>query len=570
MTDLDVLRDLILTYAVALSLVVVLARVGVPSLVSMILAGVVSGPAALGFVETREQVETLAQVGVALLLFTAGLEFSISHVRHAWRSVAGGGALQMAGTALLAGAAASAMGASGRLATLVGFFVAMSSTALVLKEIDERNQTATPHGRLTVGILLFQDVCVVFLLLLVPILSGQTSIDAVPLALGRAAVALVIVAVGGRFVLRALLVVVVASRRREAFPLAILLASVGTAWISTQLGVPMALGAFLGGLMLSESEFSHQAYAEIRPLRDILSSLFFVSLGMLLDPLFVAGALPQVALAAALILLLKVAVAVGACLVASGSLRIAIAAGLALSQVGEFSFIIGQLGVASGLVSQNIWQVLLASSIVTMTVTPILVQAGPSFAAWVAGRWGGAPPTDLDEHFPPLSDHVVILGFGVGGRLVAESLREVGRPYVILELNGATVRQARAEGQPIFYGDATQPDTLRVAAVGRARAVVIVLSDPDASARVLRTARALWPDVPFIVRTRYRLEAKRMETLGASVTVAEELEASLEVVAHVLVDYQLPRDVIESMLEQHRRRLAMLHAVDLAPRTRAG
>jgi len=274
--------------------VVVLARIGVPSLVSMILAGVVSGPGALGIVETRERVEILAQVGVVLLLFTVGLEFSTSHLRRAWLAVAGGGLLQMAGTAAATGVIAAALGASARLATLIGFFVAMSSTALVLKELADRNQIATPHGRLAVGVLLFQDLCVVFLLLLVPILSGQTSIDAVPIALGRAAVALVVVAVGGRLVLRKLLVLVVASRRREAFPLAIVLASIGTAWISTLLGVPMALGAFLGGLMLSESEFSHQVYAEIRPLRDILSSLFFVSLGMLIDPGFVGSAAPSI------------------------------------------------------------------------------------------------------------------------------------------------------------------------------------------------------------------------------------------------------------------------------------
>jgi len=438
MTDLDLLRELILTYAVALGLVVVLARVGVPSLVSMILAGVASGPDALGIVETREQVEILAQVGVALLLFTVGLEFSTSHVRQVWRSVAGGGFLQVAGTAAAAGAIALAMGAPARLATLVGFFVAMSSTALVLKELAERNQLATPHGRLAVGLLLFQDLCVVFLLLLVPILSGQTSVSAVPLALGRAAVALIIVGVGGRLVLRRLLAVVVASRRREAFPLAIMLASIGTAWISTLLGIPMALGAFLGGLMLSESEFSHQAYAEIRPLRDILSSLFFVSLGLLIDPAYVAGALPLIVLAAVVIVVLKAAVAVAACRVASGSLRVAVGTGLALAQVGEFSFIIGQLGVAAGLVSPNVWQTLLAASIVTMAITPLLVQTGPTVAAWIAERVGEPATTDAHSDLQSLSDHIVILGFGVGGHLLAESLRELGRPYVILELNGAT------------------------------------------------------------------------------------------------------------------------------------
>ncbi len=566
MSNLDLLQELILTYAVALGLVVLLARVGVPSLVSMILAGAICGPAALGIVDTREQVEMLAEIGVALLLFTVGLEFSLSQFRHSWRSIAGGGFLQLAGTALAGGALAAAFGAPLRLAILIGFFLAMSSTALVLKELADRNEIATPHGRMTVGILLFQDLCVVFLLLLVPILSGRTSVEAVPLALGRAAVALVIVAVGGKLVLRRFLGIVVASRRREAFPLAMLLASIGTAWLSTRLGLPMALGAFLGGLMLSGSEFSHQAYAEIRPLRDILSSLFFVSLGLLIDPPILASALPAVVGLAGIALLVKAVVAMLACLAASNTLRVSVATGLVLAQVGEFSFIIGHLGVETGLVSQPVWQVLLAGAILTMALTPILVRAATPLAAWIADRSGRAEPDGLRAEIRTLDRHVVILGFGVGGRLVADSLREVGRPFVILELNGATVRRVRAEGLPIFYADATQLDTLRALEMDRACAVVAVLSDPDASARILRLVRTNWPEVPFIVRTRYRVEAQRMETLGATVAVAEELEASLEVVAHVLAREDVPDDVIRPMLAQHRERLAILHPVDASSR----
>jgi CPA2 family monovalent cation:H+ antiporter-2 len=566
MSDLDLLQELILTYAVALGLVVLLARVGVPSLVSMILAGAISGPAALGIVETREEVESLAEIGVALLLFTVGLEFSISQFRHTWRSIAGVGFLQLTATALAGGALASAFGAPIRLAILVGFFLAMSSTALVLKELADRNEIATPHGRMAVGVLLFQDLCVVFLLLLVPILSGQTSIEAVPLAIGRAAVALVIVAVGGKLVLRRLLSVVVASRRREAFPLAMLLASIGTAWISTRLGLPMALGAFLGGLMLSESEFSHQAYAEIRPIRDILSSLFFVSLGLLVDPVFLVGALPAVLGVAALAVVVKAVVALLACLAVASPIRVAVASAVVLSQVGEFSFIIGQLGVQTGLVSQPIWQVLLAGAILTMAVTPLLVRVATPLASWMANWSGRAAPEDLRAEVRALDDHVVILGFGVGGRLVADSLREVSRPFVILELNGATVRRVRAEGLPIFYADATHLDTLRAADIGRARAVVAVLSDPDATARILRLVRANWPEIPFLVRTRYRIEAQRMEALGATVAVAEELEASLEVVSHVLTRASVPRAVIDPMLARHRERLAILHPVDATPR----
>ena len=547
------LEDLLATYALVLVFVVALARLRVPPIVAMIAAGAVAGPSGLGLLATRDEVDLLAEIGIVLLLFTVGLDFSLADMLGVWRSVIGGGLLQIGGTAAAVAALSAAVAPGNiRLALFVGVFVALSSTAIVLKGLTERNQLDTPHGRLTIGILLLQDLAVVVLLLLVPILAGRAQpAEALP-SLGRGILALAVVAAAGWLVMPALLRVVALSRRREAFTLAIVLASVGTAWCASRLGVSMALGAFLGGLVLAGGEFSHQAHAEVRPLRDILSSLFFVSLGSLLD---FGVALQQWHLVlglALLVMALKAVVATIALVVVAAPVRVALAAGIGLAQVGEFSFILGRAALESRLIAPGVWQLLLASSIVTMVATPALLGVAPALALRLTRRRAAAGEGAGE---PPRAGHVIILGFGEGGRLIARALRSREIGYVALDLNASTVREERARGEPIVFGDVTEPDALHGVGVERARAVVAVLSDPFASARAVVHARALAPKVPVLVRTRYRREADRMRALGATEAVAEEIETSLEVLAQLLARLHVPGNVIEADLERLRHEL---------------
>ncbi|MBI2834664.1 MAG: cation:proton antiporter [Acidobacteria bacterium] len=554
MAEHILLRELVLTYVVALLFIVVLARVRIPSIVALIAAGAVAGPFALAIVSTQAEVEAMAELGIVLLLFTVGLDFSLAEIRRIWKAVVIAGPAQITATAVAVMALLLvALGGTWRSAFFIGLFVALSSTAIVLKELSERNQLDSPHGRLVVGVMLFQDVCLVVLLLVVPILSGQTPLAAAPLVLLRGLLALGVVALLSRVILPTLLRVVTRTGRREAFPLAVLVASIGTAWASSLLGVSMALGAFLAGLMLAESEFSHQAHSEIRPVRDLLASLFFISLGMLVEPTPLVRNLPLIAAVTASIIVVKAVVAAGALLMAAPLLRVAVTAALALAQVGEFSFVVGRTGLEMGLLSAARWQTLLAASILTMVVTPALVEAAPRVGSWIAGRARRPVAVPESTGIPPLANHVVILGYGVGGHLLARALRDLHVQYLIMELNGATVRQARAGGEPIFYGDATNPDTLDAAGMARAQAIVAVLSDPQATARLVTTARRLSPTVPIIARTRYRLEAEQMVRLGATLAVAEELEASLEVLAQLLARLDIPGNVIEVLLDAFRR-----------------
>ena len=548
------LPELVLTYAIALVFILTLARVRVPPIVAFIIAGAVAGPTGIGIVKTQEDVNTLADLGIVLLLFTVGLEFSLNEIQRIWRAVVFGGSLQIGGTAAVLMLLLFVTGqVSWRTSLFIGLFVALSSTAIVLRELSARNQLDAPHGRLMVGVLLFQDLAIVGLLLLVPILSGRTALNAVPMVLLRAAAAIGAVAVVSRLVLPVLFRLVAQSGRREAFPLAVLLASIGTAWVASLLGISMALGAFLGGLILAEGEFSHQAHAEVRPLRDILAGLFFISLGMLADFNTIVPQLPLVLGVTIVLIVVKAVVAGGALWVVSTPLRVAATAGIGLAQVGEFSFILGRSGLDVGLLSSRQWQVLLAASIATMVVTPALVAFAPRAGSWLAEKTLRADEPDDDSGHQNLADHVVILGFGVGGRLLGRALRQLGVPYVILDMNGATVRLMRAEGESIFFGDATNEDALRGAGVGRARAVVAVLSDPYASARAVSAIRNLSSSVVIIVRARYRLEAESLQRMGATVAVAEELEASLEVLAQTFARLDVPGNVIEVLLEGFRR-----------------
>ncbi|MGH9346219.1 MAG: cation:proton antiporter [Vicinamibacterales bacterium] len=544
--------DLLIVYAVALGIIVLAGRLGVPPIVALIGAGALSGPSGLQIIQTPEEVDQLAEIGIVLLLFTVGLEFPMRELQRIWRPVVLGGVLQVAGTAALAGAIASAAGVSPRAAVFIGLFLALSSTAIVLKELARHNWLDSPSGRITTGVLLFQDLAVVLLLLAAPILAGAVDTSAVPGILGRAVLAVAGILAVGWLVLPALFRLVMACGQREAFPLAVLVASVGTAVFGASLGVSMALGAFLAGLVLAGSEFSHQAHTEVRPLRDLLTSLFFISLGMLLDAPAFARNLPLIAVITVAAVLLK-SVAAGAALAVSGTPgRVTAIAAISLAQVGEFSFVLGRDAVALGVLPANLWQILLPASILTMLAAPTMVSIAPRLAdrLRIGTTTAGATMATAGEGY------VLILGFGVGGRLVASALRELGIPYHVIDINGATVREARAAGEPITYGDVTAADTLIASGVERARAVVVVLSDPDASMKVVGTVTRFAPATAVIVRARYRAEAVRLQKAGA-IAVAEELEASLEVVAQALAGLDVPGNIIQVLVEDYRRRQGM-------------
>ena len=551
------LQELVLAYALAVVLLLLAARLRLPSIVALIVAGVIAGPAGFGFVRSQDNVNLMAEVGVALLLFTAGLEFSLTELRRVWRRVVPGGLAQVGLTVVAAGGVVAVVfgGTFTRIA-VVGLFVALSSTAVVLKELSRRNLLHSPHGQLAIGVLLLQDVVIIAVLASAPTLFGSaTASESDRAGVGAVLVNLAVVAGGVLLIGRVLLpwlLRLAASLSREAFGLAVLLASVGTAYLAATLGLSMAAGAFLAGLILAEGEFSHQVHADVRPLRDLLASLFFISIGMMLDVRSLWPILPLVLGGAAVIIIGKAGLTAAAVAMTGTPVRVALATGFALAQVGEFSFVLGRAALDGGVITGQWWQVLLGASVVTMAATPLLVNTAPALANRLAGRSTPLSPT-LDAQRDALRNHVVILGYGMGGQLLAQSLTELSVAHVVLELNGATVRNALQRGVNIHYADVSAPEPLEAAGVAHAAAVVIVISDPDASQRAVRAVRTLSPNVPIITRTRYRLEAERLTESGATLAVAEELEASLEVLSQLLARLHIPGNVVEMLVDNYRR-----------------
>jgi CPA2 family monovalent cation:H+ antiporter-2 len=553
MQDLGLLRDLVVIFAAALAVVLVLSRLRLPTIAGFIVAGALLGPGGLGAVRDPHQVERLAEVGVALLLFTIGLEFSLDELRRLGRILLVGGSLQVGLTTAVVAVLAVLAGSSAPKGVFVGFLIALSSTAIVLKGLAERGEVDAPHGKLIVGILLFQDLCVVPMMLLAPALAGQGGgVGALVRALLTAAAVVAGALALARVVVPRGLHLVAATRRRDLFVLAVVLVGAAIAWLTSLVGLSLALGAFLAGVVLAGSEYGHQALAETLALRDIFTSFFFVSVGMLLDPgVVLAEAGPVLGLVAA-VLVGKTLVASLAGLAMRFPLRVAILAGLGLAQIGEFSFVLASLGGQLRLLEVRELRLFYAASVVTMLVTPLALHFGPGIAVGAArlralDRLLARGRPELDAPGPGTSGHVLVLGYGVGGEMLAEVLAEARVPFVVFDLNAERGRDARRRGVPVYYGDVTSREMLVRAGAATARQVAVLLNDPDATLRAVRTARALAPGAVIIARARYVADVPRLLQAGADEAVAQEFEASFAVIERVTREARAPRPARAAM-----------------------
>ncbi len=571
MEELVFLKDLMLVFGVSTLVVYLFHRLRQPAIVGFLASGVLMGPHGLSLIADVHQVELLAEIGVVLLLFTIGLEFSISKLNQMRQLVLGGGSLQVLGTILLIGGGAWLLGLPPAQAVFFGFLLALSSTAIVLKILMDRAEIDSPQGRFAVGILIFQDLCVVPLMLLTPVLSGKeaTSAVAILLVLGKVALTVTLIFSLSRLVVPRLLFEVVKMRSPEVFIISIILICLGTAWATAQIGLSLALGAFLAGMVIAESEYSHQVLANILPLRDGFISLFFISVGMLMDvrtllnhPLEVAGTLSA-------ILIVKTVVVVGSVLVLGYPLRVAVLVGCALAQVGEFSFVLSRVGWEWGLITPQLNQYFLSASVISLLLTPFAIHISPKLAGgigrlrWVERWFPGRKFEELKPEQVDMRDHVIIVGYGPGGRNLSRVLKAIEVPYCILELNGETVRRMRRNGEPIYYGDAASPEVLKHLVIHHARALVVAVSDPASIRRAVRVARDLNPRLYIIVRTRYMAEIDELYRLGADEVISEEFETSIELFARVLRRYHIPRTVIGEQIEKIRQeRYEMLRQLE--------
>lgn len=569
----SLLLDLVTIFGMSVLAAVVCHRLRLPSAIGLLLAGVIAGPHALQLVRNAHEIELLAEIGVVLLLFVIGLEISITDLERLKRFFSIGGSTQFFGTAAVVSLLLPMTGLIPQQSLYLGFVVTLSSTAIVLRALQERGELETPHGRSILSILIYQDVGVVPVMLTAPLLAGMAGLTSSAGGNGFADL--------GALVLRVLLVTafgysayrwivpwflerITRTRSSEAFLLGVFMLCVGIAVLTQSLGLSLALGAFLAGFILSESEYSHQAVAVMLPFRDVLMSLFFISIGMLLDLKVLAGNLGPMLLLTSGVLLIKPLIAALASLAVGLPLRQAVLSGMALAQVGEFSLVATKAGVSAGLLSQEVFQSVLVVAVLSMLATPLLIQAAPRLADQLVntplGRWS-AQRTQLTaiESGTHSAPSVLIVGFGVTGRNLAASCRRCDVPYAVVELNAALVKEARSEGFPVHYGDASQPAILELARARQTRAIVVVIDDPGAARRIVELARRIAPDVFILVRTRYLREVEPLSALGADEVIADELEVSIEVFSRVLARMLVPRERIKELIGDVRgewRRMA--------------
>lgn len=556
---LEFLKTLVIIFGASAFVVFFLQKLKVPSIVGFLIAGAALGPHGFGFVQEVRAVELLAEVGVILLLFTIGLEISLKKLRRIRSAVLGGGFSQVLLTLLVTAAITYPFLGKLNESIFTGFLVALSSTAIIMKMLLDRAEMDSPHGRLSMGILIFQDLCVVPLMLLIPILAGnQGSLPELLWTVVKSATILFLVIFGARWLVPNILHQVVHTRSRELFIITVILLCLGTALLTSELGLSLALGAFLAGLIISESDYVYQAISDILPFKDSFNGLFFISVGMLMDLRFLSQNPLLILFAVIFILLLKTSTGFFSVHLLGHPVRVSLHTGLQLAQIGEFSFVLAIAGKSAGLITETLYQLFLSSSVLTMLLTPLIVQLSPNISNWISSkklleRLDRMRKRAEREGSPSKREgHVIIVGFGLNGRNLAEVLKEASVPYVALELNNYTVLEMKKKGEPIFYGDGTSLEILHKLGIDAARLMVIVISDPASTRRIVQIARKSNSRLYIIVRTRYLTEVDDLIQLGANEVIPEEFETSIEIFARVLHQFQVPRNLILELIERIR------------------
>ncbi|MEQ8926247.1 MAG: cation:proton antiporter [Fulvivirga sp.] len=561
--NIPLLPDIVIILGLSVIVILIFQKFKLPTILGFLITGVMAGPHGLSLVKASHEVEVLSEIGIILLLFIIGLEFSLKSLAAIKKAVFLGGAAQVILTIAVAGLIATYLGYGITKAVFIGFLFSLSSTAIVLNILQSRGDINSPNGKITLAILIFQDIIVVPMMLLAPIMAGKSDNVMLTLAILLLKTLFVVglVIIAARYVFPRLLFEVAKTRSRELFILTIVVSCFAVAWLTSSIGLSLPLGAFIAGLIISESDYSHQATSQIMPFREIFTSFFFVSIGMLLDISFFlqnAGVIIGFTVA---VFFIKGTIGTLAASILKYPPRVSILVGLALFQVGEFAFILSKVGIENGLIDAVTNQYFLSISVLSMALTP--------FAFMFSGRlvnlfnktqlskglakfnyWN--ENVDDQENIESLQDHVIIIGFGVNGRNVAKAAKAAGIPYVIIEMNAETVKEEKLKGEPILFGDASNPFILEQVKVWSARVAVIAISDGPVTKKVVSSIREICRTVFIIVRTRYINDISANLNLGADEVISEEFETSIEIFTRVLGKYLIPDEQITHLVQHIR------------------
>ena len=560
----EILPLILLLLAAAVVVVVVFRLLGLPPVMGYLLVGAAFGPNALGWVPDNEQARHLAEFGVVFLMFSIGLEFSLARLYSMKRIVFGLGTAQVATSILIAMLLARLAGLSWLAGIALGGALAMSSTAMLSKLLAERGELDAPHGREVIGVLLFHDIAVVPLLVLIPALSQpvEAMAEALAWAAVKAGALLTLVLVVGQRVLSAWFYIVARRKSAELFMLNVLLITLGLAWLTSLAGLSLALGAFIAGMLIGETEYRYQVEEDIKPFRDVLLGLFFVSIGMRLHVPQILVQWWLVLVILAVLLGLKLAVAGGASRLLGGSPGNALRSGLWLCAAGEFGFVILALSDDVGLLEDAVLQPVLAAMVLSLLLAPLIVQFSERIVfRLVASEWllRSMQLTQLAARSLASDKHAILCGYGRTGQHLARFLEAEGISYMALDLDPERVREASVAAEPVSYGDAAKKETLLAAGLARARVVVITFADLDAGLRVVHRVRELRPDVAIVARAREQDDVEKLFAAGAAEVVPEALESSVMLATHALALSGIPmHKVIKRLREMREQHYALL------------
>lgn len=552
MEKFSIIKELVIILFFSIPIIAIFRRINLSSVIGFLFTGILIGPYGLGVISTSSEIEVIAEIGIILLMFSIGVEFSVRQLLQMWRTMFITGGAQVILTVAAGWGVSSLTGLPQKESLFIGILISLSSTAVVLKLLADKNELGTPHGKSTVGILIFQDIAIVPLMILVQVLGADSEMSGGAIALkillsfGGIAVILFL----SRKFIPLLLRWLAGVRIREAFTAGTILLILGTAYISEEIGLTFSIGAFLAGIIISESEYSHQIVSEMLPLKDLFNSIFFVSIGLLLNVAFLAENFFLVGTTFAVLIIIKTGIIVIILLLQRQRLSTALMTGLSLAQIGEFSFIIAQTGIKEGLLSAEMNDTFLAVSIFSLFLTPIIM----SFSSKVADRFRSFSGELSQTENPGLKDHVIIAGFGLNGRTVARVLKDTGIKYQVIEYNPDLVQYHRNLGENIMYGDITRKEILTHAGAETARVMVFAVSDEKSTIAALHLVKEINPDIYTIVRTRYVRQVEVFRDLGASEVIPDELETSLMIFSRVLRKYRFPTNIIMRQLSILRSR----------------
>jgi CPA2 family monovalent cation:H+ antiporter-2 len=572
---MTLLQDILIILAASIVVILISSRLKLPAVAGFLVTGILIGPHALGLVKDTTDIDLIAEIGIVLMIFVIGIEFSLSKLKQIRTLFLKAGGGQVIITTLAVVAISLFLGKGLQSSIFFGFLVSLSSTAIVLKLLQDRGELDSPQGKINLGILLFQDLCVVPMIVLVPILAlkspgEEAGIENTIMKIFIALISVVVIFIAARFLMPPVLNLIVKTRLKEIFIIGSLFLCLGMAYATHETGLSLALGAFIAGIIISESRYSPQVVADILPFKESFNSIFFISVGMLLDLKYVYENYIVTLGFGAGIFLLKMFIILALVLLLKYPFRIALISGMGLAQIGEFSFIIAKLGFGYGLISGELYQTFLASSILTMIFTPFAFNLSPKVAIKLQkGKLVFPLKRKTVEEFAAgkdtvraIASHVIIVGAGVSGKTLGRALNETGVPYLFIELNPDTVKQMARDGEIMVYGDTSRETILKEAQIKSARAIVFLISDPFIIHYAISSARRLNKDIFIIVRTKHVSDIDRLYESGADAVFAEEFEASIEIVAQVMGLYGLPPNIINTQINIiHQQRYGLLRGV---------